>query len=184
MRCGKESRTAQAVPPYQNELLRMRCLSLEAGWRINEDDAAPKTRLNPDGFGPRRAVGQDNILFNAVMSDSLTQLKAVQPHRCGYGDSRASHLSTARCHHQPQPVIEAAQMPEYKEILDRVVGEAKRSALPADQRLALAMDKLAVAFGLEILKIVSHRVSTEVDARLSFDNRRFHCQSQIVNRTL
>jgi len=31
--------------------------------------------LNPDGFGPRRAVGQDNHPFNAVMSDLLTQLK-------------------------------------------------------------------------------------------------------------
>jgi len=60
-------------------------------------------------------------------------------------------------------------MPEYQEIVQRVLAEAKSSALPADQRVALAVDKLAVGFGVEILKIVSHRVSTEVDARLSFD---------------
>ena len=50
-----------------------------------------------------------------------------------------------------------------------MLSEAKRAALPRDQRVGFAMDKLAVGFGTEILKIVSHRVSTEVDARLSFD---------------
>lgn len=69
----------------------------------------------------------------------------------------------------PTLLLKAAQMPEYQDLLKRVLSEAKHSAAPADQRVALAMDKLAVAFGTEILKIVSHRVSTEVEARLSFD---------------
>src|SRR5689334_22044670 len=60
-------------------------------------------------------------------------------------------------------------MPEYESLLKRVLAEVKSSNVPSSQQVALAMDKLAVAFGLEILKIVSHRVSTEVDARLSFD---------------
>ena len=69
----------------------------------------------------------------------------------------------------PSLLLKAAEMPEYKEILERVLRDVQRSPLPADQRLRLALDKLAVGFGVEILKIVSHRVSTEVDARLSFD---------------
>lgn len=69
----------------------------------------------------------------------------------------------------PSLLLKAAQKPEYKDLLEEVLSNAKRSSLPASQQAALAMDKLAVAFGVEILKIVSHRVSTEVDARLSFD---------------
>ena len=69
----------------------------------------------------------------------------------------------------PSLLLKAAQMPEYSQLLQRVLAEAKESSLPASQQPALAQDKLAIAFGVEILKIVSHRVSTEVDARLSFD---------------
>jgi transaldolase len=60
-------------------------------------------------------------------------------------------------------------MPEYQEVLARALEQARRSGLSSAQQAGLAMDSLAVQFGLEILKIVTHRVSTEVDARLSFD---------------
>ena len=69
----------------------------------------------------------------------------------------------------PSLLYKAAQMPEYHEILDRVLAEAKGDALSPAKTLEVVLDKLSVAFGVEILKIVSNRVSTEVDARLSFD---------------
>jgi transaldolase len=69
----------------------------------------------------------------------------------------------------PSLLLKAAQMPEYQPVLERVLSEAKASGLSGSKAVDLAMDKLAIAFGIEILKIVSHRVSTEVDARLSFD---------------
>src|SRR5437868_4877352 len=69
----------------------------------------------------------------------------------------------------PSLLLKAAQMPEYVEIVGRVLADTKKSPLSASQMLEVALDKLSVAFGAEILKIVSHRVSTEVDARLSFD---------------
>lgn len=50
-----------------------------------------------------------------------------------------------------------------------VVIYAKKHGKDASEQLELALDKLFVNFGLEILKIVPGRVSTEVDARLSFD---------------
>lgn len=69
----------------------------------------------------------------------------------------------------PSLLLKAAQMPEYKEIVDKVIADSKKQAASNDQLVSVIMDNLAVAFGIEILKIVPHRVSTEVDARLSFD---------------
>jgi len=69
----------------------------------------------------------------------------------------------------PSLLYAAAQMPEYSELVERTLAEASKRATNESETLGLSMDLLAIAFGLEILKIVSHRVSTEVDARLSFD---------------
>ena len=66
----------------------------------------------------------------------------------------------------------AARLPQYKHIVDEAIAYAKArspAGAPQDEVLALALDKLAVGFGCEILKIVPGYVSTEIDARLSFD---------------
>ena len=68
----------------------------------------------------------------------------------------------------PSLILKAAQMAEYEALVDKVLAEAREEAGEGDV-MAVALDKLAVFFGLEILKIVPGRVSTEVDARLSFD---------------
>lgn len=62
----------------------------------------------------------------------------------------------------PSLIYAAAMMPEYSHILDDAVTYGRGD-------ISLTMDKLAVAFGTEITKIVPGYVSTEVDARLSFD---------------
>ena len=69
----------------------------------------------------------------------------------------------------PTLLQKAAEMPEYNDLVQRVLREVKGTSLPASQHVQLALDRLAIAFGTEILKIVPNRVSTEVDARLSFD---------------
>lgn len=69
----------------------------------------------------------------------------------------------------PSLLLKAIQMPEYRHIVEKAISEARKEASGASQIVPLLMDKLAVAFGVEILKIVPGRVSTEVDARLSFD---------------
>jgi len=71
----------------------------------------------------------------------------------------------------PSLLLKAATMPEYAELVASVVRDARAPSRSAAQALSFAMDRLAVAFGLEILKIVPGRVSTEVDARLSFDTQ-------------
>ncbi len=72
----------------------------------------------------------------------------------------------------PSLITAAAQMPEYQEIVDETLKQARQDAgLTASEQdvVSLAFQRLAVAFGLKILQIIPGRVSTEVDARLSYD---------------
>jgi transaldolase len=69
----------------------------------------------------------------------------------------------------PSLIFQAAQKPEYAELLDDAIRHALQSPGDRSARREAGMDKLMVNFGCEILKIVPGRVSTEVDARLSFD---------------
>jgi transaldolase len=71
----------------------------------------------------------------------------------------------------PSLITAAAQIPEYRDIVDEALHWAEKKAGGAESKriVALAIDRLAVEFGLRILAIVPGRVSTEVDARLSFD---------------
>jgi transaldolase len=73
----------------------------------------------------------------------------------------------------PSLIYKAATLPQYAGLLEEAVAYAKKHE-PSNkaEQLDLAMDKLAVNFGLEILKIVPGYVSTEVDARLSFDTEK------------
>ena len=74
----------------------------------------------------------------------------------------------------PSLITAAAQMPEYAERRRRRAraGPKKEASGAEDKVIALALDRLAVEFGLRILKIVPGRVSTEVDARLSYDTQK------------
>ena len=69
----------------------------------------------------------------------------------------------------PSLILAAATKPEYKSIIDAVVTEFKATDSAPAEHIGALMDKVIVAFGLEILKRVPGRVSSEVDARLSFD---------------
>jgi len=71
----------------------------------------------------------------------------------------------------PSLILAAAKMPQYAAIVDKAITDAKAGAT-VDEQVEIAMDKLFVSFGAEILKVVEGRVSTEVDARLSFDMER------------
>jgi transaldolase len=99
--------------------------------------------------------------MTTVVADSgdINSIKAYQP-----TDSTTN----------PSLIAAAAQMPEYQSIVDDVLTEAREQAGPSasDEDVAAAAFKtLAVAFGRKILAIVPGRVSTEVDARLSYDTQ-------------
>ncbi len=69
----------------------------------------------------------------------------------------------------PSLLLKAAQQPAYRPLVEAALADADRLGLAEARRTEAFMDRLAVNFGREILKIVPGRVSTEVDARLSFD---------------
>nr|CAB3266804.1 transaldolase [Phallusia mammillata] len=69
----------------------------------------------------------------------------------------------------PSLLLAAAQMPEYDDLMKDAINYGKSQSSDFNEQVTAAMNKLFVNFGVEILKSVPGRVSTEVDARLSFD---------------
>jgi len=105
------------------------------------------------------------------MSDLLSELKQHSIVVADTGDFAAMRKYQPRdATTNPSLLLKAVTMPEYASLVAKTLADAKQEAGPGAGVIACAMDGLAVAFGLEILKIVSGRVSTEVDARLSFDS--------------
>jgi transaldolase len=83
----------------------------------------------------------------------------------------------------PSLITAAAQMPQYQPIVDGVLLEARKElgGAASDQAVAnLAFQRLAIAFGKKILAIVPGRVSTEVDARLSYDTQATIAQARSI----
>jgi transaldolase len=99
------------------------------------------------------------------MANQLDQLKRFTTVVADTGDFQSIKAFAPRdATTNPSLILKAAAMPEYAALLDRAIADAGPSA-----SLPQIIDRLLVVFGLEILKIVPGRVSSEVDARLSFD---------------
>jgi len=80
-------------------------------------------------------------------------------------------------------LLQSSQLPQYKALVDDAVAYGKQHGSDLHAQIAHAADKLAVNFGLEILKIIPGRVSTEVDARLSFDTDGTVCNELELRHT-
>lgn len=72
----------------------------------------------------------------------------------------------------PSLVLKAAQLPQYQHLIQSAIATAKKMAGSKSQQLINATDQVAVNIGAEVLKYVPGRISTEVDARLSFDEKK------------
>jgi transaldolase len=105
------------------------------------------------------------------VANLLDQLSAMTVAVCDTGDLNSIKKFTPRdATTNPSLITAAAQMPEYADVVDGALAWASKTAGADESKiLALALDRLAVEFGLRILQIVPGRVSTEVDARLSYD---------------
>ncbi|MED5509617.1 MAG: transaldolase [Pseudomonadota bacterium] len=107
------------------------------------------------------------------MANLLDQLKEMTVVVADTGDIEAIKKYTPRdATTNPSLITAAAQMPQYQDIVDDTLKAARESLgddAPASEVVSLAFDRLAVSFGLKILDIIPGRVSTEVDARLSYD---------------
>lgn len=71
----------------------------------------------------------------------------------------------------PSLILVAAKKPEYANLIDEAVSYGKQHGRDLDEQIDSALDNLLVQFGSEILSIVPGKVSTEVDARFSFDKK-------------
>jgi len=107
------------------------------------------------------------------MANLLDQLKGMTVVVADTGDIEAIEKFTPRdATTNPSLITAAAQMPQYQSIVDDTLKGARETVgagASASEVVTLAFDRLAVSFGLKILDIVPQRVSTEVDARLSYD---------------
>ncbi|UUO22721.1 transaldolase [Colwellia sp. M166] len=106
------------------------------------------------------------------MTDQLSQLKKMTTVVADTGDIEAiAKFQPQDATTNPSLLLKAAALPNYQQLLATAVKWAKTQSNDATQQVIDAADKLSVLIGLEILKIVPGRISTEVDARLSFDTQ-------------
>lgn len=106
------------------------------------------------------------------MATLLEQLKSMTAIVADTGDIEAiRRYRPEDATTNPSLLLKAASLPEYAPLITDAVSWAKEQSNKRERQIRDALDKLAVNVGLEILKIVPGRISTEVDARLSFNTR-------------
>ena len=107
------------------------------------------------------------------MTNLLDQLATMTVVVADTGDIEAIRQFTPRdATTNPSLILAAAQIPTYQNLIDRSLSESRTvmgESAPVEDVVAEALDEISVTFGKEILRIVPGRVSTEVDARLSYD---------------
>jgi transaldolase len=105
--------------------------------------------------------------------DQLQQLKAMTTIVADTGDIEAiRQFIPTDATTNPSLILAAAQKPEYQYLIKKAITDSAHIVADQDTVLTHILDQIFVNFGLEILKIVPGRVSTEVDARLSFDTEK------------
>jgi len=105
------------------------------------------------------------------MSSALDQLKATGTVVvCDSGDfATIGKYKPQDATTNPSLILAAAKKPEYAKLIDSAVAYGKNHGKNIDEQVDATLDRLLVEFGSEILKIIPGKVSTEVDARFSFD---------------
>ncbi len=104
------------------------------------------------------------------MTDKLSQLRQMTVVVADTGDiDTIKQYSPEDATTNPSLLLKAAQMEQYKDLVLNAVQWGKDQGGDSVRQMENILDKLAVNFGKEILNIIPGRVSTEVDARLSFD---------------
>ncbi len=105
-----------------------------------------------------------------VVTNQLEQLKRMTTVVADTGDFRAMReFAPQDATTNPSLILAASSQPEYGYLVEKAVQDCGGSGTKSEAELTAVMDRLLVLFGLEILEIIPGRVSTETDARLSFD---------------
>lgn len=104
------------------------------------------------------------------MMDKLTALRQMTTVVADTGDIAAMKLYQPQdATTNPSLILSAAQMPQYRALIDDAIVWARKQSDNRTQQLTDTVDKLAINIGLEILKLIPGRISTEVDARMSYN---------------
>lgn len=104
------------------------------------------------------------------MATLLEQLKTMTTIVADTGDVEAIKVvKPYDATTNPSLLLKASQLPQYAPLIEEAIAYAKSQSSNKAQQIEDAADKLAVSIGLEILKHIPGRISTEVDARLSFN---------------
>lgn len=104
------------------------------------------------------------------MTDKLTALRTMTTVVADTGDIAAmKQYQPQDATTNPSLILSAAQLPQYRPLIDEALAWARSQSSDKTQQLVDATDKLAINIGLEILKLIPGRISTEVDARLSYN---------------
>jgi transaldolase len=110
---------------------------------------------------------------SAATAAAVSQLDQIKEHTVVVADT--GDFGTMKAYAprdattNPSLIFSAVQMDDYEYLLEKAIADNERSGLQGEALIDRIIDHLLVDFGGEILKIVPGRVSTEVDARLSFD---------------
>ncbi|MGL5362801.1 MAG: transaldolase family protein, partial [Bosea sp. (in: a-proteobacteria)] len=105
-----------------------------------------------------------------MTASKLEQLRAMTTVVADTGDIEAvRRLKPVDCTTNPTLILKAVETPAYAALVDEAIAWGRTQSGTAEARTNAVCDRLAVTFGAELTKIVPGRVSTEVDADLSFD---------------
>jgi transaldolase len=106
-----------------------------------------------------------------MAESQLTQLRKLSTIVADTGDIESiDRYRPVDATTNPSLIFAAAQMPQYRSLIEEAASYAQGQTSRGSEEREVLLEKLTVNFGLEILKIVPGRVSTEVDAHLSFDS--------------
>jgi len=123
--------------------------------------------MSSESPSKKRARGEDGEGNSGTVS-ALEQLGSITVVVADTGEFQSiKKYKPTDATTNPSLLLKASVLPEYQSLVNDAIDYAM--SYPEGERLDIAMDKLAVNFGVEISKIVPGYVSTEVDARLSFD---------------
>ena len=106
------------------------------------------------------------------MASKLDQLRAMTVVVADTGDIEAvRRVKPQDCTTNPSLLLKAVEAPAYSGLVEEALHWGRRHGGSVEAVSAVVADRLAVAFGAELAGIVPGRVSTEVDADLSFDTQ-------------
>ena len=107
------------------------------------------------------------------MPSILSQLRTMTVVVADTGDIETiARLKPVDCTTNPSLLLKAASMPGLAHLVEEAVGWGRSQGEPTEERVAAVADRLAVSVGIALTKLVPGRVSTEVDANLSFSTEK------------